>query len=152
MLRFRIASLPAFTATIGLVTIGVFALGAFTIGAGEPPTSAVPTTEPIPPAKQQIFDALEGKSPAGETSDGLLDDVLGVIRQRRSILDGSSLDFSIDGDAETTGGPTSSSSMALAAEQMLKAARLLEKVGASDQDRADLVKRMRAEAVKLLSE
>ena len=151
MPRFRIASLPALTALIGVVTISVFAFGAFKIGAGEPPPSATPIAEPVSPAEQQIRDAIEGKSPAGETGDGLLDDVLGVIKQRRSILDGSSLDF-LDSDSETTGGPHSVSGMALAAEQMLKAARLLEKVGTADQDRADLVKRMRAEAVKLLSE
>ena len=79
MLRFRIASLPAFTAMIGVMTISVFALAAFKIGAGEPPPSAAPTAEPISPAEQQIRDALEGKPTAGETGDGVLDDILGAV-------------------------------------------------------------------------
>ncbi len=151
MSRFRIARSPAFTAAM----IGVFAVSVLAIRAGEPPSAAkLPAELPAEfpsPAKQKIRDALDGKSPDGETGDGVLDDILGIIKQRRSILQGSSLD-PIDSDSETTGGPHSVSKMALAAEQILKAARLLENVGRPDQGRADLVKRMRAEAVKLLSE
>ena len=40
---------------------------------------------------------------------------------------------------------------AIAAEQLLKAARLLGRAGGGDQERRDLVARMRAEAVKLLT-
>ncbi len=156
MSRFHIASSRAFAvATIGVLAISVISISELVIRAGEPPSRATqpaqPTAKPSSPAEQKIRDALEGDSSAGETGDGVLDDVLGIIKQRRSILEGSSLD-PIHNDSETKGGPHSVSKMALAAEQMLKAARLLENVGTPDQDRADLVKRMRAEAVKLLSE
>jgi hypothetical protein len=156
MSRFHIAGSRAFTAAmIGVLAISVISISELAIRAGEPPSRASlpakPTAKPSSPAEQKIRDALEGKSSNGETGDGVLDDVLGIIKQRRSILEGSSLD-PIDIDSETTEKPGSVSKMALAAEQILKAARLLENVGRPDQDRADLVKRMRAEAVKLLSE
>ena len=102
--------------------------------------------------------------PSTETGDGVLDDVLGIIRQRGSLLEGSSLDPTAGADRQNappsghraTAGPTRN---AYVAEQLLKASRLLESVTAGEDaglaaeaDRAALVKRMRAEAVKLLSE
>jgi hypothetical protein len=156
MSRFHIFRSPAFTATmIGVLVVCAISISELAIRAGEPPSVATPPTKApaksFSPAEQKIRDALDGRSPVGETGDGVLDDVLGIIKQRRSILQGSSLD-PINSDSQTTGGRHSVSKMALAAEQVLKAARLLENVGRPDQGRADLVKRMRAEAVKLLSE
>lgn len=132
------------------------------------------------PAQEKIRAALEGEASSGGTGDGVLDDVLGMIRRQGSVLKGSSLDplddasLEIDGALHADSSTTESQSLdgaqlpasqlqaapsrsalsraALAAEQMLKSARLLENIGSANQDRAELVNRMRAEAVKLLTE
>ena len=101
-------------------------------------------------AEQKIRDAIEGNSPTGQTGDGVLDDILGVIKSRPSILDNSSLDP--NARSGQTNGPNTISKKAHTAEQLLKASRLLEGVGPDDENRSDLVHRMRAEAEKLLSE
>jgi hypothetical protein len=101
------------------------------------------------PIENQIRDALQGELPATPTNDGVLEDVLQVIKQRGSVLDGSVLDAEPD---QSPAPPAKAFTATLAAEQLLKAARLLEKTGPLDQDRAELVKSMRAEAVQLLTE
>ena len=47
--------------------------------------------KPIPKAEQKIRDALNGDA-ALPTGDGMLDDVIDIVRRRGSILDGSVLD------------------------------------------------------------
>ena len=121
----------------------------------EPP---FPLTDPLLPpaeplssaAKQKILAALGGDAPNRATGDGVLDDLLHVIEQRGSILDGSSLDSGGSGSEPKS--LNMNSKQAYAAEKLLQAARLLESVGPSENDRAELVHRMRAEARKLLSE
>lgn len=139
---------------IGVLAISIVCVNELAIRAAEPPAKATPPdrlpAQAVAPAEQKIRDALEGKSHQA-TGDGVLDDVLGLIKQRRSILKGSSLDPA-NSDREATSGPHAESEVAWVAEQMLKAARLLESIGAPDQGRSDLVQRMRDEAGKLLSE
>lgn len=106
----------------------------------ELPTVETPNGTPADEAEEKIHKALEG-DPLNPTGDGMLDDVLSVIRKRGSVLDGSVLDSQIDplGDAvsgraagsesgETASkrlpGPAESFRLA---EQLLATARRLEK-------------------------
>lgn len=102
-----------------------------------------------PTAKHEaIRDALEGELPENPSADGVFDDVLRVIKDRGSILDGSVLDQQpVIADRKSA-----ATERAIAAEQLLKASRMLEQLASSDGNRASLVKRMRGEAAKLLSE
>lgn len=111
--------------------------------------------ETTPRAEQKIRDALQGDSPK-PTGDGMLDDVIDLVRRRGSILDGSVLDSPEMRPKAAASGlvsqpPHSIESRALAAEQLLRAARLLMHAGDVDECRRDLVARMRSEAVKLLT-
>jgi len=127
---------------VGFLALAVaFTIGVFTFAVAEPPASR---------AEEKIRLALEGKLPVQETGGGILGDVIGVIQERRSVLEGSSLDPSV-GNTKAT--PIAArSKRAHAAEQLLRASRLLEELDATDQERTDLVHRMRAEAVKVLLE
>jgi hypothetical protein len=116
-------------------------LGFYPFAVAEPPAL---------PAEAEIRKALEGQPLPATTGDGILDDVLHIIRDQGSILEGSSLDPAVEteaGDREVA-----TSQHARAAEQLLKASRLLEKLGPVDEDRRALVNQMRAEAGKLLRE
>ncbi len=131
------------------------------------PTDAVPKTEIMPPkvakkSLQEIREALQGKN-GGETGDGMLDDVLGVIQRQGSILDNSIFDDEpvdlgtdkrrsetpIDGVANSQ---ADINSRAAVAEHLLRVARMLVESEPMNQDRLNLVARMRLEAVKLLSQ
>ena len=115
-------------------------------------------------AFQAIRAATEGKLPEKAVNDPILGDVIQAIAERHREL-------GLDLDWDQEAGPTSTSegvtavggqrsqvaANAKAAEQLLKASRLLENVSkitgeTADSSRTDLVNRMRAEAVKLLSE
>lgn len=96
-----------------------------------------------------IRDSLEQGS-AAETGDPVLDDVLQVIKNRPSILQGSSLDPAVDQDSPK---PDSTvSARAHAAECLLRAARVLERIDLADENRRELVNQMRRESVRLLTE
>jgi hypothetical protein len=105
---------------------------------------------PISPEEEGFRLALEGDF-SQVPQNGIYSDVVGVIKDRGSLLDGTSFDLKADVDEErrTT---VSISKKAYAAEQILKASRWLESIDSDDPDRVELVNRMRAEAVKLLSE
>lgn len=108
-----------------------------------------------------------GKTGSGDgapnSGDMVLDDVLEIIRRRGSVLDGSSLDPAND-DAPLiinlppeprSGDVPASSAVYDAAEQLLRSARLLEKLSRTgdssiDEDRAKLVRSMRSQAGRLL--
>jgi hypothetical protein len=119
------------------------------------------TLPPSSDTEEKIRQALDGKA-TDETGDGVLDDVLGVIKSRGSILDGSSL----DPDAPLSDPPASGQQSAAAkhpsdstdreksraAELLLKTARKLEEIRPGNRSRREMVKKMRSEAVKLLSE
>lgn len=134
--------------------------------------------ETPPRAEQKIRDALRGKS-LEPTGDGMLDDVIEIVRRRGSVLDGSVLDGDMLDTSEQSlpnrdsaeprssgqnflhGGGTTARAIrsrrdienrAAAAEQLLRAARLLMQTGDADASRRELVAQMRAEAVKLLSQ
>ena len=115
-------------------------------------------------AFQAIRAATEGRVPRKNVSDPILGDVMQAIAERHRAM---GLDLDRDREAGPTGvaeevmtgGSLRSplSANAKAAEQLLKASRLLENVAkhsgaTADASREDLVNRMRAEAVKLLSE
>ena len=115
-------------------------------------------------AFQAIRAATEGRIPEQNVSDPILGDVMQAIAERHREM-GLDLDrdrqVGVTGAVEalTSGGSLRSprSANARAAEQLLKASRLLENVAkhsgvTADASREDLVNRMRAEAVKLLSE
>ena len=129
-----------------------------------PPVNFSPPTSSDPPSnhirrvqpenqdsiEQAIRQALEGEPLTRASGDGVLDDVLEVIRSRGSILDGTTL----DPVASRNDNPTSLSRIsarARASEQLLKAARLLESIGHTNPRQAELVGEMRAEAARLLS-
>lgn len=109
-------------------------------------------------ALRRIRRALQGQANAATTGDPILDDLLEHLSGRKSVLEGSSLDgVSAEPTSATAvrssgraGAPTRSRA-ARAAEQLLKAARILESLGPADASRTKLVTRMRNEAVQLLS-
>lgn len=110
------------------------------------PTDTQPTD-----VEQKIRRALGGAGGAGgglPTGDGVLNDVLDLIKQRGSVLDGSSLDERIPG---ATGAGPESDRNALVAEQLLKAARLLRSLNDPDERRTTLIRQLRREAEILLS-
>ena len=77
---------------------------------------------------------------------------MNVIKRRGSILEGSSLDPDASAESDAAAWGTSTSIRARAAEQLLRAARLLDMAEPVTERRADLCRQMRAEAAKLLSE
>lgn len=102
-----------------------------------------------------LRDAVEGSfSPEG-TGDGVLDDMIEVIKQRGSIVDRFPKDPTVVRGAEVPAGVTDGEFAArqvIAAEQLLRAARLLEKVPRLDPQQVALVRQMRSQAGRLLSE
>lgn len=146
-----------FIQVVGFLAIAVFtAIGLFKIAAADPPASPDPSaSSPSSAVEQRIRDALDDELPRiatrrGGVRDIVMEDVRDMIERNGSILDGSSLDPKLA--AAEGRRPAGESNQAQVAEQLLKASRLLERVGSRDKDRADLVQRMRAEAVKLLSQ
>ncbi len=104
--------------------------------------------KPDPPEQQQIRQALDGAE-TGDSGNGILDDVLDVIKHQGSILDGSVLD---DSELVPEPNPALLSKHAIVAEQLLRAARLLESLEKPDRQRETLIQGMRGEARKLLSD
>ena len=115
-----------------------------------------------PPNTDQQYDkiraALEGGDPVTD-GDPVLDDLLQLIRRRRSVLDGTALDpkydFEASGspsrDTQATDPNTLEDDKAFAAESLLRSARLLSQLAAPDPSRRELITRMRQEAAKLLT-
>ena len=125
-------------------------VGNVVLNDGQPPEN-LPQVEdrPSTEAQQKIRKALEGESDDTNSGNGVLNDVLDVIKQRGSILAGSSLDDRATPPRHTE---DSASRKALVAEQLLKASRLLRSLGDPDKNRSTLIDQMRREAKKLLSE
>ncbi len=134
-----------------------------------------PTIEPIddPAARSRIADSLKpdsdpqskgahGNKKANATGDPILDDVLGIIRQQGSILDGSVLDPAAADDRHDSVLPNSSradgvnsesraqDSVYDVAEQLLRVARLLQRLPGRDAERDELARAMRDQATKLM--
>ncbi len=129
----------------------LFALGFTSILLGT--VAFAPADKPVPAGQDKIRQALDGQDPR-QTGDGVLDDVLKVIKQRGSVLRGSVLDGSVGNDLETdsAGSDFRAAKNAIVAEQLLRASRLLESLQTPDPTRRRLIGQMRGEAVKLLSE
>jgi len=126
----------------------------------------VPADEPLSPSAQsKIAESLGNENQSQNqqpTGDPILDDVLEIIRRRGSVLRGSALEdtnqipkISIITTDEPlrsiSGGEVSPSiSVYLAAEQLLRASRTLERLGGPSGDRSELIRAMRSHAAKLL--
>ena len=124
------------------------------------------------PADSKVIEtirrALDDDSETLHSDDPILDDVLSIIRQQGSVLDGSALDQAVTDQTrpdapmfDQRGEPKSDSDgdslisvtdKAMAAERLLKAARFLEQVKPLDKVRIDLVRQMRRESIRLLSQ
>lgn len=114
-----------------------------------------------PELMQKIIEALrDAQTPPEGVVSGPIDE-LEFIPRSGSLLKDSTLDPDrdpIDGSMETPELPPhrrvldKSDAAALAAERLLHASRLLQRLGPMDEIRTDLVNRMRSEAVRLLSE
>ncbi len=103
-----------------------------------------------PGLQHKIRAAIESGDFA-ETGDPGLDEVLQILQKQGSVLDGSILEPAADeGIPEKR--PQSASVKARAAECLLKAARVLEKIDPADKTRRDLVNQMRRESVRLLTQ
>ena len=111
--------------------------------------SSAAQDKPSDQAADKIRQALESNAKVEPTGDGVLDDVLKVIKRQGSIIDGSILDDSADPESAV---PVKTNQNALVAEQLLKASRMLERLERTSTKRKDLIKRMRAEAANLLTE
>ena len=108
-------------------------------------------------SEAKIRDVLQGKTPA-RTGDGVLEDVLGVIQRQGSVLDGSTLDQpplrdnplpGIAGHGSVPDAQTLADQRARVAEQLLRAARMLQQISKDDSSAA-LVASMRRQAAGLL--
>ncbi len=134
-----------------------------TVPRDDGPDPVTPTPDPI--AAEKIQKALRGETPE-EIPPTVLGDVIGIIRQQGSVLDGSSLDPRLaHNDPLLSGTRTDSedhqtqpaSKHVQTAEALLRAARMLECIGKNAHDRSartlpvsELVRQMRIQATRLL--
>ena len=123
--------------------------------------------------EELMQEALQRDGSRPSSGDQTLDDVLRVLRQRGSILDDSSLDPQQQDPRLTPAGPDESPQplqgslpktlrrvpspsvtpqRARAAELLLRTSRVLENLGAIDDNRRKLIDELRREAVKVLTE
>ncbi|MCG8653628.1 MAG: hypothetical protein MI861_27570 [Pirellulales bacterium] len=142
-------------ALLMIVLSGIFA--GLTVGWAQSPPA-----ETEPPAQKKIRVALQGEQVEADSGDVVLDDILRVIRQQGSVLDGSVLDpkacqSSLLKEDSLADAPPPASSQeeisqrAYTAELLLLTSRRLEQIGAVDKTRKQLVAEMRDEAARLLS-
>ena len=111
--------------------------------------------------REQIRRVLHEGAPA-TAADPLLVDVLSVLKSRGSVLDGSVLDEKTQADRDqitthsviNNPAQIAENERALrqlkATEALLRAARLLERVGETTSEQAKLIKQMRAQSTRLL--
>ncbi|TWT86458.1 hypothetical protein [Neorhodopirellula pilleata] len=130
-----------------------------------PPPTEVPANAPeSDPAAERIREALQSGRTA--PTPGLLGDVLDVIREKGSILDGSILDPRMEAEAaaqEQSPNPNrrppgdlsmiqNASETVRTAELLLRSARRLEKVADGDDRCARLIHQMRVQATSMLAD
>ena len=141
-----------------------------TMPAGVDPPIEAPRRDPA--AEEQIRRVLQSPQSVGPVNDPMLGDVLSVLKKRRSVLEGSLLDKLSPREVSTDeklqepdpklAKPTDSKGngvqkgkwlrkRAKAAEAMLKASRLLDKLEAENETHRHLVKKLRDEAARLLN-
>ncbi len=130
-----------------LVVLAVMAvMGIFTglsVGVAQSPNE----TKRQQSIEEKFRQAIESGNP-GQSSDPILNDLLELAGQQ-SLLKNSMLGKELDA---MEGASSAQSRHAHAAESLLRAARRLEQIGSRDKTRQQLVKQMRSEAVKLLTE
>ena len=124
------------------------------------PESPLPkSSSPIDPAVDRIREALQ--SGQVDHAPGLLGDVLDVIREKGSILDGSVLDprMELGPDDEPTAQAASKarptqnvSETVRTAELLLRSARRLESFGGGDAQCVRLIHQMRVRATSMLAD
>ena len=130
---------------------------------GEPPVISLPEDfepKPIQPTDKALESAIQNQIRKAlhedgvvESGDAMLDDVLNVLKQRGSILDGSALSESIDSSPDTSPKHAKAdrqNKRARAAESLLKASRLLQQLGQNDPKQTALIQQMRLESIRLL--
>jgi len=127
-----------------------------------PATPPSPMPKDNPAAKSLIADSLKQDAPSTETQssgDPILDDVLGIIRRKGSVLDGSVLDPKADEALSDTFLPSKNAgksesferdSVYHAAEQLLRVSRMLQRLRSRDRDSDELIRTMRLQAAKML--
>lgn len=138
----------ALAARIGIPVVAIaviFCVTRWPAAQAQPPSEAAAEAEQDR-VQESIRRALQGGSEPAPHSEPLLQDVLDLIKQQGSVLDGSSLNMP-DADASTTKGATGSEAYYRTAESLLKAARLLNALPKTgDTRREQLVHQMRNEA------
>lgn len=155
--------LPLFAATVGWADPPDESAG----DDPAPPSQFIPLPEsplpesssPIDPAVDRIREALQ--SGQVDPAPGLLGDVLQVIREKGSILDGSILDPRLElvpddeptARAASKARPTQNVSETVkTAELLLRSARRLESFGGGDAQCARLIHQMRIQATSMLAD
>ena len=125
----------------------------------------VPKLYPLVPGSKEsrvfeVFrDAVDGKFDVTGTGDPIVDDMIKVMQTNGVVADRFPRDLLPQGGESTRGLDASKidanqtvSQRAKAAEQLLRASRILEKVTAGGPGRVTLIREMRSEAKRLLSE
>lgn len=117
-----------------------------------------------PAAKKKIERALRGEDVSSAGADPVLDDVLKIIREQGSVLEGTVLESDRGAETRPAGQnlapragvsadqPHRARRQARVAEMLLKTSRLLERLEPAGAPRGRLITDMRAEAARLLSE
>jgi hypothetical protein len=125
----------------------------------------VPKLDPLVPGSREsrvfeIFrDAVEGKIDATGTGNPIVDDMIGVMQTNGVVANRFPKDLLSESgesnrglDVSTIDADQTVSQRAKAAEQLLRASRILEKVSGGSPVRVTLIREMRSEAKRLLSE
>ncbi len=125
----------------------------------------VPKLDPLVPGskKSRVFevfrDAVEGKFDATGTGNPIVDDMIGVMQTNGVVANrfpkgllSESGESDSGVDASTSDNDHAVSQRAKAAEQLLRASRILERVTGGNPGRVTLIREMRSEAKRLLSE
>lgn len=125
----------------------------------------VPKLEPLVPGskKPRVFelfrDAVEGNFDATGTGNPIVDDMIGVLQTNGVVANRFPKDLLSESgesnrglDASQIDADRTVSQRAKAAEQLLRASRILERVTAGSPGRVTLIREMRSEAKRLLSE
>jgi hypothetical protein len=122
------------------------------------PAGPLPNPPKADPATEQRFRQAIQQGAKATSNDSVVDEMLDVMRRNGgSILEGSSLDpkrdWTVETKARQTPPPRSADANARSfrtAEQLLKTARLLDKIQPISENRKRLVNQMRQEAVRLM--
>lgn len=132
-------------ALAGLLLLAPTPRGGLPVAVGQAPGEADPRAPLLVPPRE-VPEPLTPPPPAGPA----MDEVLDLIRQQGSVLEGSVLD-EIAGPRELPASPDRARRIRLA-ELLLRSARLLQRVDPEDPERRELCRSMRREALRVLRE